>query len=235
MAHRRATPVQTAPASDGITKLTPYSIVGLLIRGEAFRWGCSRAGIASQHAAAASHSAMIATPLMAAGHDVRTFFALRGECGTHPQREAAKLFGGDLDTAEVIGANGQAEGMRAALNMVLAARSAKLLDFLIISRWDLELRYPISHWNLRSDVVSFSSRCEPHAWGWYNCSSDILFGVPSRYLKAFNASVGAVGSYAARTPEEPSYKAAIRGMSKCCFHSSCTSGPSNTGHGYDAI
>ena len=202
----------------------------LLLRGEAFRWGCDDSGVERQLHAAASHDEHIFRPLARAGHTLEVYlpFRLDGSCSSGPARTAlrdrlAHAYGGSGSGRDErvsvsvtdVSARGQSEGFRAALDWFLASRDALEHDFVLLTRFDLELRRPLDRWWSGSvlprvpslaalrDSVSFASRCEYAAWTQWNCTSDLLYVVARRHLLAFNASIGAVQRRSGAPPPPP--------------------------------
>lgn len=115
--------------------------------------------------------------------------------------------GAHIHFRQPVFARSQAEGIRAALSMFLQNASGLQYDFLMLSRYDLLLKSPIDSWGCDWNKVNFANKCEPRAWSSWNCTNDMFFIVPQRYLLSFGRSIGA--------RKRPSrYK-------HCCFNDAC--------------
>lgn len=84
--------------------------------------------------------------------------------------------------------------IRAALSLFLA--HAAQAESLILTRYDLLLLQPFQRWACTDERrIGIASQCEPLQWRQWNCTSDLLFVVPTApalgLFEAFNASIGA--------------------------------------------
>ena len=173
--------------------------VALLLRGEAFRWGCGEAARVRQQEALDSHHEHLTRPLEERGHRVSVLLAYHSQCTNASvllRRGAQHDIGVSPNQAHAV--------IRAVAWLELLSST---YDLLVLSRFDLTLRAPVNRWScdlLNPRTLSIASRCK--AFEKWNCTNDVLHVIPRRYFAPF---VGAVG--APRT--EPA--------AGCCFHAGC--------------
>ena len=207
--------------------------IAVLFRGEAYRWGCDARSITFQARAYRSHMTQLILPLEAARHTVDVFLAVGGgPCSSSPDLANTTLGARVRRKFAVVGAT-QAVAIRSALNGFFHATSSTssgwpLHDWLVVTRHDLTLLHPLI-WDQTSTSVHLASPCEGWRWMQYNCSSDILFLVPSRHMAAVNSSFGysrfASSLTSAGTPRKPRFSH----YAHCCFHAACIG--HGSGHG----
>jgi len=187
----------------------------LLLRGAAFRWGCSAAAQSRQAGAYRSHLAQLISPIEAAGGCVRVLLSSSSACGAAADEAAAALFAGRVMAHQTRARyESQADAIAAALRLYHrhALASDETLFFL---RHDVTLRAPLGSWTCAAAAAAprrggdaaraplplgAASRCEAAAWESYRCVNDILFVVPRERARAFFASVGS----AEGSPRNPS-------------------------------
>ena len=185
--------------------------IALLLRGEAFRWGCDEVGVALQREVARAYEIMLAAPLQALGSSVALFLAPNGNRCADLERSAgevalarlAQLFNqtGRVSMVGHAQAYSQAENMLYALGFFFRAthhlryRETKM----IIARLDVQFHIEPTRWLcdvVHSQKLSLASKC---SWGWDHpwpdirsdrCSSDIMHIVPRRYYSHFAAAMG---------------------------------------------
>ena len=219
--------------TQSVTNLT----YALLFRGEAYRYGCDRAGMHVQDTVMHSHQRMLVEPLEECGATVDIFLAVdtRG-CANFTLRERLKssFQPARLRRYVTVKATSQPTNVRQSLNLYLPL--AHEYDVLIFTRYDLRLLQPYRAWPgcQGADRIGVASRCELIQWNQWNCSSDILFFVPRAHLVAFNASIGAP----LRPVDSRTYRtrgASAKVAPKACFASkgeSVSKGvPMGLGHG----
>jgi hypothetical protein len=184
-----------------------------------------------QLAAVRSYANLLIEPLEHDGASVFVYLALHGECNSSVNRvlqgvpgiaerlaAATPIFAYDLDNRTAGWASNQGTAMRNALDFFLAETRRKPVDVLIVTRYDLTLRAPVSTWSCDvggtvdrgvSSRFGFSAQCQAAEWNGFNCTYDILYVVPQRHIDAFSRAVG-VG----KTHQNA-------GINGCCFHQSC--------------
>lgn len=165
----------------------------LLLRGEAFRWGCTEQALEMQQRAYASHVHRLVAPLEAQGHcfDVYALTSGDGGCGEAALRHALYSLGPRLRGWAVERVAHQAEAMRKAVDFYVAASTPSGGHAqLYISRHDVRLLSEVGRWGGSAEQLRFASRCEERAWASYRCVSDLLFVVPRKLLATFSAGVG---------------------------------------------
>jgi hypothetical protein len=213
----------------------------LVIRGEAYRYGCHEHGVMLQDAIMESQRDMITESLRSCGAKVGVFLPIdpRGCANITLLQRLASWHGKHVHSSATVIARTQGQNVRGALQ--LFSSWAADFDTMILSRYDLRILQPFSTWHgcQDSSTIGIASRCEMQQWRNWNCSSDILFVVPRALLWAFNASVGA-SLYA----HDSRYFNAPRGKAKlnpsACFapsgESTSPGVPKGLGHGcYNSI
>ena len=213
----------------------------LVIRGQAYRYGCHEHGIMLQDAIMESQRDMITESLRSCGAKVGVFLSIdpRGCANITLLQRLASWHGKHVHSSATVIARTQGQNVRGALQ--LFSSWAADFDTMILTRYDLRILQPFSTWHgcQDSSTIGIASRCEMQQWRNWNCSSDILFVVPRALLWAFNASVGA-SLYA----HDSRYFSAPRGKAKlnplACFapsgESTSPGVPKGLGHGcYNSI
>ena len=213
----------------------------LVIRGQAYRYGCHEHGIMLQDAIMESQRDMITESLRSCGAKVGVFLSIdpRGCANITLLQRLASWHGKHVHSSATVIARTQGQNVRGALQ--LFSSWAADFDTMILTRYDLRILQPFSTWHgcQDSSTIGIASRCEMQQWRNWNCSSDILFVVPRALLWAFNASVGAsLNAHDSRYFSAPRGKAKLN-PSACFAPSGETTSPGvpkGLGHGcYNSI
>ena len=200
----------------------PPSTIGVLVRGETYRWGCEDWAVALQHKAVGTHVSQVLVPFEALGHQVRVVLAVNSACGSRSTDAIAREYGHRVALARPVASSSQADGVRAALDLYLSDAVVGS-DFLLVLRFDLSLRLPIHGWGLHPQRIGVSSKCEPWSWNAYNCTSDLAFFVPRPLLPGFNSSIGLNLDRALNQAQW------LHRARRCCFAPTCIK--EGSGHG----
>lgn len=128
-------------------------------------------------------------------------------------------------------AHSQPEGVRAALALYSSALETSACDFLLLIRYDLTFHSPIYRWALNPSLLGIASKCEFVAWATFNCSNDVLYFVPRKYIAAFGSAVGVNLDEALLEGDSNAshYERWLHRARGCCFSDNCTMG--GWGHG----
>ena len=206
---KRPVPVLAPPCPPAVAR------IAIVMRGEAFRWGCSPPAIGHQFRAIRSHVAL--AERLEVHHDqqwlrraksstprdngscARFYVAVddRTPCGASAVASLLAAFGPRLGGYRQLAAppRDQGEGMQAALGVLLSALKSQggvaSLAHLVISRVDMTLLTPFAApWACAEDNVCVASKCEEAAWQSYRCVSDLLFLAPQRVVASLVRSIG---------------------------------------------
>lgn len=174
--------------------------IAMVMRGEAFRWGCSASAQAHQRTAIHSHVRLAARleqhHSQATGGRVaacaRFYVAVddRHDCGGEARRGLLAAFGERLASAKELTSAppDQGAGAQAALTVFTSAAAAQGHSVssyarLVISRLDVTLLSPQDFpWGCsQPDAhVCLAAKCEEKAWRSYRCVSDLIFRCVTR-------------------------------------------------------
>ena len=187
--------LQHASASTSSHACPPDSqrlLYALLFRGEIYRYGCDENGMHTQDLIMQSHHVMVTRSLEQCGARVDVLFTLdgRGCANMTLQKRLTQWHPGRKPLVMHVTAQTQPQSIRSALNWYSAMMEQ--YDVLILTRYDLNLLQPLVLWPgcRQTNTIGIASRCEAVQWRQWNCSSDVLFVVPTTLFAVFNASVG---------------------------------------------
>ena len=230
-----ATP--TAPACSNNAAHLAYA---LLVRGEAYRFGCDERSVLLQDSLLLSQQEMVVASLeeCAATVDVLLAVDTRGCANSTLRTRLGSWFRPSRLRHHHVTARTQPQNVRASLDLFALER----YDVLIVTRYDLRILQPYRAWpGCQSlDRIGVANRCEAMQWDKWNCSSDVIFVVPRDRLWAFNASVGQVLDPAGGHWYRGTHGGSARIYTNACFASAgeaVSHGiPKGLGHGcYNAL
>ena len=177
----------------------------LLLRGEAFRWGCSAAALEKQLAAVRSHLAL-AEALEQAGGCAQIFVVVDNRaCPAAATSSLLAAFGRRLTAHSVLTAPpaDQGAGVRAVVDLFRAhvggsnagsgKRAGDVSSYreIVLSRLDLRLLQPsAAPWRCAEGTVCVAAKCEAAAWALYRCVNDVLFRASGPAVGALLSSLG---------------------------------------------
>ena len=228
------------PKAPACSNNAAHLAYALLVRGEAYRFGCDERSVLLQDSLLLSQQEMVVASLeeCAATVDVLLAVDTRGCANSTLRTRLGSWFRPSRLRHHHITARTQPQNVRASLDLFALER----YDVLIVTRYDLRVLQPYRAWpGCQSlDRIGVASRCEAMQWDKWNCSSDVIFVVPRDRLWAFNASVGEVLDPASGHWYRGTHGGSARIYTNACFASAgeaVSHGiPKGLGHGcYNAL
>lgn len=191
-----ATPFQMPPSPARCARP-----VALLMRGEAFRWGCSADALAWQMHAVRTHLQLAARLEGGEGGCAHFFVAVDNRvCGGTATRKLLGAFGARLAAQTTFSTPPADQGVGVQAVVALFKDKAAsivgpagVLGYtrIVLSRIDLALLTPnAAPWACTDDSICVASKCEAAGWDMYKCVNDLLFMAPGSRIPALLQSLG---------------------------------------------